>query len=77
MCVRDPELAERKKLISSLFLTHSFSVSTTANEAAILSNMKTPGDTGKFCHTTTTLPPDRYKPTLDLRNKSATKLQIS
>lgn len=65
--VCDPELTERKKFISSLSLSLSnslsFSVSTTANEAAILSNMKTPGDTGKFPHTTTTT--DRYNPTLD------------
>lgn len=38
-------------LISSLSLflaLSSFSVSTTANEAATLANMKTPGDTGKL-----------------------------
>lgn len=67
--VCDPELTERKKFISSLSLSLSnslsFSVSTTANEAAILSNMKTPGDTGKFPHTTTTTTTDRYNPTLD------------
>ncbi len=65
-----PELTERKKYISSLSLSHSlsFSVSTTANEAAILSNMKTPGDTGKFSHTTTTTT-DRFNPTLDYCNK--------
>lgn len=66
--VCDPELTERKKFISSLSLSSlshslSFSVSTTANEAAILSNMKTPGDTGKFSHTTTTT--GRFNPTLD------------
>lgn len=78
--VCDPELTERKKFISSLslsllFLTHSlsFSVSTTANEAAILSNMKTPGDTGKFSHTTTTT--GRFNPTLDCCIRKSKRLK--
>lgn len=58
----------------SLYLSHSlsFSVSSTANEAAILSNMKTPGDTGKFSHTTTT--PGLFNPTLDCRVKKIKRL---
>lgn len=74
--VCDPELTERKKFISSLSLSHSlsFSVSTTANEAAILSNMKTPGDTGKFSHTTTTTT-DRFNLTLDCCIRKSKRLK--